>query len=244
VSIAFFDVDGTLLPHPSLERRFFWYLARRGRIRAANYSRWVAEMFRLSSSNLATALQSNKMYLRGVSAALLCQECSAQVRHWMPQFFPGAMQRIWWHALRGDGIVLVTGTLAPLAAVVKAALERELLWRGVELQVSVFATELGLCEGSWTGTVEGEPRLGEAKAAAVKRFALACGAPLAECFAYGDHALDRSMLEVVGTPIAVNPTWSLRQIARRRGWQVVKWAARAPQSAPAHALKWKGEVAR
>jgi phosphoserine phosphatase len=244
MSIAFFDVDGTLLPHPSLERRFFWYLARRGKIRAANYSRWIAEMFRLSSANLATALQSNKMYLRGVSAAVLCQGCCAQSRYWMPEFFPAAMQRIWWHALRGDRTVLVTGTLAPLAEVVKAALERELLGRGVESQVSVFATELGLCEGSWTGTVAGEPRLGEAKAAAVKRFALVCGAPLSECFAYGNHALDRSMLEAVGTPIAVNPTSRLRQIARQRGWQVMKWAVRARRPAPPHALKWKGEVAR
>ena len=230
MSIAFFDVDGTLLPHPSLERRFFWYLARRGKIRAANFSRWVAEMLRLGSSNLVTAAQSNKMYLRGVSAAVLGPGCGAQ-RHWMPEFFPGAIERIWWHALRGDRIVLVTGTLAPLAEAVKAALERELLWRGVESQVSMFATELGLCEGSRTGTVEGEPRSGEAKAAAVKQFALASGAPLAECFAYGDHALDRSMLEVVGTPIAVNPTWRLRQIARQRGWQVMKWAARARRAA-------------
>ena len=240
MSIAFFDVDGTLLPHPSLERRFFWYLARRGKIRAANFSRWVAEMLRLRSSNLVTAVQSNKMYLRGVSAEVLCQGCCAQDRRWMPEFFPAAMQRIWWHALRGDGIVLVTGTLAPLAEVVKAAIERELLWRGVELQVSMFATELGLCEGSWTGTVEGQPRSGEEKAAAVKQCALASGAPLSECFAYGDHALDRPMLEVVGTPIAVNPTWRLRQIARQRGWQVMKWAARARRAAPPHALKWKG----
>lgn len=244
MSIAFFDVDGTLLPHPSLERRFFWYLACRGKIRAANYFRWAAELFRLSSSHLVTAVQSNKVYLRGVSTAALCQGCCAQDRHWMPEFFPAAMQRIWWHALRGDGIVLVTGTLAPLADVVKAALERELLWRGVESQVRVFATQLGVCQGSWTGTVEGAPRLGEAKAAAVKQFALASGAPLSECFAYGDHALDRSMLEVVGTPIAVNPTWRLRQIARQRGWPVMKWAVRAPRGAPPHAFNWKGEIAR
>jgi len=240
MSIAFFDVDGTLLPQPSLERRFFWYLARRGKIRAANFSRWVAEMLRLSSSNLVTAVQSNKMYLRGVSAALPGQGCCVQDRHWMPEFFPAAIERIWWHALRGDGIVLVTGTLAPLAEVVKAAIERELLWRGVELQVSMFATELGLCEGSWTGRVEGKPRSGEAKAAAVKQCALASGAPLSECFAYGDHALDRSMLEIVGIPIAVNPTWRLRQIARQRGWQVMKWAAGARRAAPPHALKRKG----
>jgi HAD superfamily hydrolase (TIGR01490 family) len=244
MSIAFFDVDGTLLPHPSLERRFFWYLARRGKLRAANYSRWVAEMIRLCSNHFATAAPSNKMYLRGVSATVLSELCSAQNRPWMPEFLPAAMQRIWWHALRGDKIVLVTGTLAPLAEIIKASLERELLWRGVESQLVVFATELGLREGSWTGTVEGQPRFGEAKAAAVKQFALAAGVPLTECFAYGDHELDRSMLEAVGTPVAVNPTWRLRQIARQRGWQIMKWPAGVRRTAPPQALKWKGQVAR
>ena len=50
----------------------------------------------------------------------------------IPQFFPAALQRVWWHALRGDAIVLVSGTLLPLAKSVAFALERELLWRGIE----------------------------------------------------------------------------------------------------------------
>jgi phosphoserine phosphatase len=244
MSIAFFDVDGTLLPHPSLERRFFWYLARRGEIRAGNYRRWIAELLRPSSADFATAAQANKVYLRGVRTSLLSEGGPGENRCWMPEFFPAAMQRIWWHALRGDAIVLVTGTLAPLAEVVRAALERELLWRGVESQIFVFATELAMHEGCWTGAVHGQPRFGEAKAAAAKQFALAAGISLSECFAYGDHALDRSMLEAVGTPVAVNPSSSLRQLARRRGWQVMEWAPRARRAAPPHGWQWKGEVAR
>lgn len=243
MSIAFFDVDGTLLPQPSLERRFFWYLARRGKIRARNYCSWVAEMFRLRPTHFATAAQSNKAYLRGVQTTVLSEGCSRQ-NQWMPEFFPAAIERIWWHALHGDAIVLVTGTLAPLAEVVKAALERELLWRGVESQLSVFATELGVREGCWTGAVQGEPRFGQAKAAAVRQFALSSDVALSECFAYGDHALDRPMLEAVGTPFAVNPSWRLRQIARRQRWQVMQWTLRSRRTVPPQVLKWKGEVAR
>jgi HAD superfamily hydrolase (TIGR01490 family) len=224
MSIAFFDVDGTLLPHPSLERRFFWSLARRGKIPTASYFRWAAQMLRFRFSSFTAAAQLNKTYLRGISDSVLSAGGSSENRHWVPKFFPGAIQRVWWHALRGDMIVLVTGTLSPLAEVVKSALERELLWCGLESQVSVFATELGIHNGRWTGAVKGVPMFGEAKAAASKQFAVVRGVSLSQCFAYGDHALDRSMLEAVGNPIAINPTSGLRRIAQQNGWHVINWS--------------------
>src|SRR5262249_13814763 len=170
MSIAFFDVDGTLLPHPSLERRFFWNLLRHGKIPLVNYLRWAAQMVRLSAMNAATAAQTNKMYLHGISAATLL-ETGLQLGRWAPEFFPAAIQRLWWHVLGGDEVVLVTGTLAPLAEIVKAALERELLWRGVESRIAVVATRLATHNHCWTGHVHGAPMFGEAKAAAATDFA-------------------------------------------------------------------------
>jgi HAD superfamily hydrolase (TIGR01490 family) len=245
MSIAFFDVDGTLLPHPSLEKRFFWHLVSRGKIPPANYLHWTAEMVRLSVTSFATAAQLNKMYLREVSADVLSEKGSQQNRHLIPKFFPAAIQRVWWHALRGDAIVLVTGTLAPLAEIVKSALQRELLWRGVEARILVVATRLAASNGRWTGSVDGVPMFGEAKAAAIKQFTIGRGVSLSHCFAYGDHILDGSMLAAVGNPIAVNPTARLRRIAQHNGWPVMNWTL-CPQRIPSppHPLKWKGEVAR
>src|SRR5262249_58466554 len=116
-------------------------------------------------ANCGAAAKSKKVFWRGAGAGSFFDGDGRQPRHWVPVFFRGALQRVWSHALRGDRIVLVTGTLAPLAEVVKAALERELLWRGVESRLRVFATELGLRGGLWTGRIEGAPRFGEAKAA-------------------------------------------------------------------------------
>lgn len=244
MSIAFFDVDGTLLPHPSLERRFFWHLLRHGKIPPMNYLRWAAQMLRLGATNLATSTQLNKMYLRGLPANILSQPGLQQGR-WIPEFFPAAIQRVWWHALRGDEIVLVTGTLAPLAHIVKAALERELLWRGVETQIAVVATRLVTPNGRWMGSIAGVPMFGEAKAAAARNLAALRRIPLSQCFAYGDHALDRPMLAIVGNSFAANPDSRLRRIALRNGWQVLHWSPCPPRAASARqALKWKGEVAR
>ena len=245
MSMAFFDIDGTLLPHPSLERRFFWNLLRAGKIPVGNCLRWAAEMLLDRGAEFSIAAQSNKTYLRGVSSGVISEIEARELRWWVPEFFPAAIQRIWWHASRGDTIVLVTGTLAALAEIVRSALERELLLRGVETRISVIATELIFHDGCWTGRVSGSPMFGEAKAAAIREFAQSRAVPLQECSAYGDHPLDQFMLEAVGHPFAVNPTSSLRRIAQRKGWRVLSWSSclwRTP--AARHALKWKGEVAR
>lgn len=244
MGIAFFDVDGTLLPHPSLESRLIWRLLRHGKIPWSNYFRWAARAVRLVPANPASALQTNKIYLRGLPADLLC-EPELQPQRWMPRLFPAAVQRVCWHALRGEELVLLTGTLAPLAQVVKAALERELLWRGVEARIAVMATRLVTRNDRWTGNVEGAPMIGRAKAEAARSLAAARGCPLAGCFAYGDHPLDRAVLEAVGNPCAVNPRPLLRRAAFANGWQVLDWSPCPPRTADARqALKRKGEAAR
>jgi HAD superfamily hydrolase (TIGR01490 family) len=235
---TFFDIDGTLLARPSLERRFFWELQRRGKIPARNYLPWLAETIRLGLHDprqLRAVAQTNKNYLRGVRAdiplASGADHGSALPESWLPEFFPAAIQRVWWHALRGDAIVLVSGTLAPLAEIVQFALQRELLWRGVESKIFVSATQLEIVDGYWTGRVAGAAIFGEEKALAVKEFAGVQNISLARCSAYGDSSMDRSMLAAVGHAFAVNPTRRLQRIARQCGWQILHWTHCAVRTA-------------
>ena len=241
MNVAFFDVDGTLLPHPSLEKRFFWSLLLARRIRAANCLVWAAQLAGLRRPEDSGARCDSKIYLRGVSAIL---PEPGQVR-WLPEFFPAAIECVWWHALRGDEIALATGTLAPLADLVRAGLERELLWRGVGTKIAVIATRLATRDGCWTGKVDGVPIVGEAKAAAAREFAGSRGVALSRCFAYGDQTEDGAMLRSVGNPAAVNPVPCLRREALRRGWQVLDWSPCPRRTAGTRrALNWKGEAAR
>jgi len=119
--------------------------------------------------------------------------------------------------------VLVSGTLAPLAEIVQFALERELLWRGVECKIFSVATKLKIVDGCWTGSVEGAAIFGEEKAFAVKEFARAQNISLARCGAYADSSLDRWMLGAVGHAFAVNPTLRLQRIAHSSGWPILHW---------------------
>jgi len=249
VGAAFFDIDGTLLAKPSLERRFFLNLCRHRKIPARNCFAWLREAMGIGLRDICAATQANKMYLRGVAAETISAPTAdargALADNTLPELFPAALQRVWWHALRGDSIVLVSGTLAPLAEIVKYALERELLWRGVETKISVLATRLEICDGCCTGRVAGAAMFGEAKAIAISEFALAQNISLAQCSAYSDSSLDRWMLAAVGHPFAVNPTRRLRRIARLRGWQMLEWTHCPVRTAgEQRALKLKGEAAR
>jgi HAD superfamily phosphoserine phosphatase-like hydrolase len=235
--IAFFDIDGTLLPNPSLELRLLWDLFQRGRIPSGNYFRWAAGMFRCDARNLRLSALANKMYLRGLPAGVF-SDAAARLS---PEFFPAAMQRVWWHALRGDAVVLVSGTLLPLGEIVKAALQRELRWRGIEGSIAVLATRLEFNGGSSTGKVQGTPMFGRAKALAIRALARARGIALEQCSAYGDHELDCAMLASVGAAFAVNPSPALRRAAQLHGWRVVDWQPRTPRTAR-QAVHSKGEA--
>ena len=243
---AFFDLDGTLLGLPSLERRLFRTLRYQRAIPAKNYFLWLCEAVRLMPRGVSAIAQANKMYLRGVetfdergggdgevSLRLNAgqqaegQASAAQRRKQrlpVPTFFPQAIERVAWHARQRHEIVLVSGTVEPLARAAARAMETALSARGINAAIRVCATRLGERDGTWTGRILGEAMFGEAKAQAAKRLAAEMRLDLARCYAYGDTANDRWLLDVVGKAAAVNPSRELARMAQAHGWAVLHWA--------------------
>ena len=219
---AFFDLDGTLVALPSLERRFFRMLRYRRAIAMKNYWRWLEEAMRLLPRGASAILHGNKMYLRGIEADRL-EEGGLK-----PAFtvFGAALERVAWHAQRRHTIVMVSGTLEPLAKEAARAIEDELAARGTCTGIRVCATRLEEIEGRWTGRILGEPMFGEAKARAAKRLAEEMRLDLGGCYAYGDSLNDRWLMETVGRPAAVNPSNELAAVARTRGWPVQNWSGK------------------
>jgi len=213
---AFFDLDGTLISLPSLEMRFLSLLRYRRVVRTRNYFAWIVEALRLLPRGINQILYANKMYLRGISAD--------EANSWRaPSFFPEAIERVAWHAERGHLLVIVSGTLETLAIRAARAMEAELEARGLKSGIRVCAARLEGKNEAWTGRILGEAMFGEAKARAIRRFAATEDLDLQRCFAYGDSANDKWMLEIVGKPAAVNPTSDLARIARRNEWAVLQW---------------------
>jgi HAD superfamily phosphoserine phosphatase-like hydrolase len=271
---AFFDLDGTLMPLPSLERRFFRTLRYRREISVTNYLFWLAESLRLMPRGINAVVHSNKMVLRGVKSLHESDgenrsDCSAHTgghqaggqasahsslvpprsvrrnpRLPVPHFFAEGLERAAWHARQGHAIVLVSGTLEPLASAAALALVLRLAVNGITSSIGVCATRLEEADGIWTGRVLGEAMFGEAKARAVDNLAEDVQLDLSQCYAYGDGANDRWLLAAVGKPAAVNPSRRLASIAQKQGWPVLHWGeernqqSREDQKQLRHAERW------
>jgi phosphoserine phosphatase len=248
---AFFDLDGTLLPLPSLEKRFFRLLRFRREISVQNYFLWLQKALKLLPRGIDCVMHSNKMYLKGVPSL---DESGAENRpgssarksghkdegwastpprrnpRWpVPRFFEDGVERVVWHAKQGHAIVLVSGTLEPLANAAARTLEMELEARGIGAGIRVSATKLEERQGRWTGGIAGEAQFGKTKARSILTIAQEMSLNLSQSWAYGDSEQDRWMLACVGNPAAVNPTLKLAQIARKQGWPVLQTTKRVQQ---------------
>jgi len=75
-------------------------------------------------------------------------------------------------------------------------------------------------DGVFTGRLVGDILHGTGKAHAVRTLAIREGLNLRRCAAYSDSINDVPMLSLVGTAVAINPDSALRELARKRGWEV------------------------
>lgn len=238
---AFFDLDGTLLPAPSLEWRFASYLDQSGLF---NLPKWIAHAMKNVLRDPLEAVFRNKSYLAGLPETLAADwmrslgrghshpaffSQSSGRREGLP-FFMSALRRLAWHASQRHRIFLVSGTLAPLARAVARDLSRRLdcmapAGAGSLAQpiIEVCATELETRCGRWTGRLAGPHITGEAKARSMRLAAAHDGIVLGNSFAYGNSWADVAMLEIAGNSVAVNPSLRLARLARRRGWETSSW---------------------
>ena len=214
---AFFDIDGTLVPEPSLELQMFRALRRSGAITLTNYAWWGAEAVRLLPRGLAAVAQGNKCYLHGLRVEQLLEAMDTVA------FFEEGIARVEWHVRHDYEIVFVSGMVKPLARMVAMALECELEARGVVREVLVSATKLEERSGVFTGRVLGEANFGETKRRAMQIVAQAMQFNLRESHAYGNTLHDRPMLETVGHAHVVNPGRELADVANRREWGIWHW---------------------
>ena len=214
---AFFDLDGTLVRPPSLELQFLAELRRRRLIPTRNYLLWLAYAAKLLPRGVEAIQHANKMYLRGVRTVYSNEQVE------MAGLYPAGIERLAWHAEQRHTIFLISGSLAPLAQQVALEIVMRVVARGVTANIGVCATRLEERDGCWTGRILGDAMYGEAKARAVRWLAQEHRFALERCYAYGNEANDRWMLEAVGRPAAVNPSSDLERIARRNGWPILRW---------------------
>jgi len=232
IPAAFFDLDGTLLPPPTLERRFLRYLVWRQELSFAQWARWCARFLREVWRDPEAGMGGNKTLYAGVRVSAL-DAFAAFLRRYPVQLRPAALAQLGWHAVQGHSIVFVSGTLFPLADVVATNVAALLGKTSNPLPIRVVATRLESSGGRLTGQIAGAFVSGMEKARAIERLSESAGFDLRRSHAYGDRYADRWMLERVRFPAAVNPSPRLRRLAMRHGWPVLLWEVRGP-AGPGH----------
>jgi len=215
--LAVFDVDGTLVETNVVE--YFLYM----RLRAQPLEEWpafMARMLRQAPRWLYLERRSRAEFQRsfyrqydGLDPQVMKQlgrEALDAVT--LRRVYPEGMRRIREHKRAGHRVLLLTGALdvvvEPLAEL---------------LDVEVDCAHLLVKDGRLTGDLQSPPPAGEARAALLEDYAERSGVTLGESFAYADSLSDLPMLEMAGTPVAINPDARLSQMASQRGWRVERW---------------------
>lgn len=208
---ALFDLDGTLLRGES-QFSFLLWCVRRGvvpRVHAIPIiARYASYLTGLSRDALKLR-ESGFRLLRGIAVERL-EDAAGEFFHARLEdgFRRQARPLIEAHRVKGDLIVLLTSACSLVAKRVAATLEVDV----------VIATQLLSSEGRFTGKRELPEPYGDGKRVLVERLCHERMLSAHDCVAYTDHHSDVSLLELVGVPIAVNPTPKLRAIAVERGW--------------------------
>ena len=211
MQVAIFDIDGTLV-RGSTERLFWRFLWRKRRQKLRQLLAYVAFFIRYLPTGGVRTPMKNKAYLCGLSVddvEVLAEEFVDQV---LPQwFFEPAVQRLRQHRLRGDRVVLLSGTLDCLARALGKRLQAD----------EVCAT---LCSQS-NGVFRAQPPVlhpfGAAKLSLATQITERYGTDLGQVAAYADSHHDLLLLAAAGEAVAVCPDATLAGVAQELGWEIM-----------------------
>lgn len=215
-SIAFFDLDRTLLP---VNSAWLWmrYELKRGYLtwrQVAYASGWLTA-YHLGMASLDKPLREAVATYTGVPA----EELRERTRDFYERdlaggFRPGGLRAVEEHRAAGDEVVLLTTSSTYLSALVSEELGLDgYLCNAFEEDAS----------GRLTGVAAEPLCYGQGKVAAGADYAAQRGTGLVDCTFYSDSLSDLPMLDAVGHPVVVAPDPRLQRLAQRRGWPQVVW---------------------
>ena len=217
-TVAFFDVDGTLLKS-TIVHYYIWMRSAKAPLLLRLI--WLVGFLpkiayylildRVSRTRFNLVFYRN---YRGMDAAETKALSTEMFETYLrPKIFPEVVSQIQEHKQQGMAIVLVTGSLDFIVQPIADYLAVD----------TVLAPELREQNGQFTGELTTVPFIGVQKAEVIQVFAEQHEISLKDSYAYGDSQSDLPMLECVGNPVVVNPGKVLRQKALASGWEMHEW---------------------
>jgi HAD superfamily hydrolase (TIGR01490 family) len=214
MTLAIFDIDGTLV-RGSSERQFWLYLAARGRQGPRQMLAYLLFLVRYALTGGIHTVKKNKAYLSGLQTTDVATLAENFVHtRLLKRLNEPVVQRLKQHLLRGDTVVLLSGTLQPVAAALAAYL-------GVRLVSATLCSER---HGRYLPQPPETHPFGAAKLSLAKQLADQLDFELSQASAYGDSGQDIFLLEAVGSAVAVDPDRALLAAALEHDWEVIESA--------------------
>ena len=216
MALAIFDLDNTLLCGDS-DHLWGDFLVEQGVV--------DAEIYKQANDRFYQEYNEGKLDIfefLAFSLKPLSEHAPETLYAWREQFvaekiepiiLPAGLQHIEKHRAAGDTLLIITATNAFVTAPIAQRL-------GIE---HLIATTPEMVNGHYTGQVAGTPSYKEGKIERLNQWLSKNHHNLdGSCF-YSDSHNDIPLLEIVDTPIAVDPDESLTQHAQNRGWPIISF---------------------
>jgi HAD superfamily hydrolase (TIGR01490 family) len=212
---CFVDVDKTLLRVNS-GSAWMRYQRRTGEISRLELARagvW-AVLYRLAILDMDRLARRLVQDLEGQPEAAMREKTDRWFRaEILPTVTQAGKDAIARHRAAGEPIVLLTGGSQYVAEPLGQVLGTD----------AVLCSRIEAVAGTFTGRFIEPLCVGHGKIHWATAWAAAHHVDLARSTFYTDSYNDLPMLELVGTPVAINPDPRLARVARRRGWRIERW---------------------
>ncbi|MES2824357.1 MAG: HAD-IB family hydrolase [Pseudomonadota bacterium] len=219
MSVAFFDLDGTLIKTKSLLSFFEYYIDTNPTLKTRlSWQLIEYAMQHLISVGVATDVVNQWFYQKnfgGLDVSELATSASAwfeEKRH-TNFFFDDVVAKLKEHKNLGAEIVIVTDSFYEVVKPIADYLEVS----------DLLCAPLEIIDGKYSGQLTALPMIGKGKAEAIKRY-LSLRGNAEPTYGYGDDFSDMNFLELVDKPVASSacgPTNFLK-IARSQSWKIIE----------------------
>jgi putative phosphoserine phosphatase / 1-acylglycerol-3-phosphate O-acyltransferase len=209
---AIFDLDGTLIRGASSEQIFITKLLLKGKIYPWDMIRFFATTF-FRFGDWKRMFLENKYHLKGESLEKLSNFAEDYFCPRIDRMVPARMKElIKRHKQNGDLLIVISGTMDFILDTFADTLGFD----------DKKGTELEAQDGKLTGRIKGIHPYGKGKVVALEEFQKKYDLDLAHSTIYANHYPDRFVMEKVGHPIAVNPSYRLLWYAKKHGWHIIQ----------------------
>ncbi len=128
----------------------------------------------------------------------------------LPRIKPQTVKVLNKHKDQGDTLVIITATNSFITRPIATHLDIQHL----------IATEPKIIDGRYTTEIEGTPCFQEGKVTRLNEWLKTNKETMTGSYFYSDSINDLPLLEIVDTPIVIDPDEKLREVATKRSWEV------------------------